>query len=402
MQNKTCILFTLLFLLSSSLFAQAEDYLLGSFINNETQLGLTVTRREDLVYEGKVKFQGVDYPYEGIRLLGTLQAEYAYQGNNIPFSLELNSSKYYFTSEGVTLEMQRTSAKAENNTTPVASKPVSATTPSAPRSTGNAAPATGTLVKDPYGAFTFNAATGWTAGEASGYITLTKAGDQNQFNVCSHNYASREAIKADAFGIDNDDQEIHLKATTESFGDNGIIVTWTGTREGQPFMIEAVSLCSPYGGGVCFIGSGTTSPAFYTAAHSELLRSMAKTVKFTKPVISADAQQWITSLRSKQLVYLQTSNGGTEREDIDLCADGTFAYKFESSYTSGGYADFSYAGNDVQEGTWKIVSRGPSSILILYFGSTRVREFTIVKSSTAGEVLLNSKRYFIQGAKRCN
>ncbi len=105
---------------------------------------------------------------------------------------------------------------------------------------------------------------------------------------------------------------------------------------------------------------------------------------------------WNQRLKGRQLIFLETSGGGTQKATIYLYPDGRFQYEYSSSYSSGGYADFSYADQDKDQGTWKIVERGGTVFLMTVSSKNGQKaEMRIQQGASATQVLINGKRFFI-------
>jgi hypothetical protein len=390
--------------LFDNLFAQndEEDYLLGVFSHAEADFTITVSRRPDQVYQGTIFVDGQQYLYEGIRLLGMLSGEYVYERKTVSFSLARMDGIYYFTTEGQSIELKRVNAD------PTKYAPGSSVTTQfsmsaqAPKQV-TFSPATGPLMKDPYGTYTVHFPDGWMGKEANGALIGSKSGDKVQLTTSVHNYTSVQAIKAAVEPLVQDEtQGIYLTSKVQDFGTNGVVITYEGMYQGSMYQIEVISLISPYGGGVTLAAAGTTDPPVFTQSHANYLKSMAGSVQFTKAPEGAEALKWNTSLKGKLLTYLSTSNGGTERVDIHLCSNGTYLRKYEGSYSSGGYADFSSVSANRDDGTWRIITRGAQAVLLLSNSTGSLQEFPITAGSASNEINLNGKRYFIQGSANCN
>lgn len=120
------------------------------------------------------------------------------------------------------------------------------------------------------------------------------------------------------------------------------------------------------------------------------------------PAVSSSAIEgkenaaWTQKLKGRQLIFLETSGGGTQKATINLYPDGRFQYEYSSSYSSGGYADFSYADQDKDQGTWKIVEKGGMVVLASVSSkSGQKAEMRIQPGASATQVLINGKRFFI-------
>ncbi len=390
----------------AGVFSQETDHLVGTFSSSETGLSVSCAKTAG-GYEGYLALDGKKYPFTGVRLLGMVSGTYSYEGQEVAFTLARLLGIYYVTSDGVSIEVVRTSEKPG---APVAAARPAAAAPSQPSpspagaaspaaSPANVAAATGTLLKDPYGYFSFRAPAGWTGQQEAQGFSLAKPGSAVSFGVSSHGYNSVAEVRAEVYDVQDAASQTNLRASVQPYGSNGLLVRFTGTSQGKQVVIETVSLVSPNGGGVNVTGAGEA--AVYSASETKLLQSIAASVSFTKPPVSAADGQWKQRLTGKELVFLQTENGGSLKISMHLCSNGAFSYSSNDSYTSGGYSDFSYAGQDAGSGTWRIASKGGQSVLMLLFSDGRVNEYPLAARQAQNEVSLNGRRYFVQASSSC-
>lgn len=398
--------FLILFLLMNFgelLFGQTatEDPLVGYFENTESKLGLTV-KKEGKQYSGDFIYQGQSYPYkEGFRFLGVLSASYAYNGNLIPFSLSGSGTAFEVISEGVTIPVTK---KSNEPVAPVATATATVTpkTTTAPATSSAKVPAAaGTRYKDPFGTYSFQVPAGCSVTPTKDGFEINCGLSGIEMTVSSHAYNSTAAVKKDAVDVNDASSAVSLKASTSDYNSNGVLVHYEGKASGSPLVIESLVLVSPHGGGASVAAKG--GMLNYTPAVTATLKSIANSMQFTKPTVSADAQQWITKLKGKQLLYLYTASGYSEKYSYDLCVNNTFVAAGDNSYTSTGYdSNASGASSSGGSGTWKIISQGSASMLVLTFNNGTIKTFEITARSASNEVGLNGKRYFIQASKSCN
>lgn len=384
----------------SLLGQQSEpDLYIGTFQNEESQLLLSVEKLPDLTFKGELIFQGDSYPWSGgFRLLGSMNATYSYNGNDIGFSLGHEGAQFYFSSEGVTLPMAKLSDKpsakpanqsAASTPRPLSGQPLSKTAP----------PASGARYADTYGAYSFQVTPAWKAQPGSGEFIFTNGTDV-QLKVSNHNYNTLAAIEAEAKDASDAASQTALKASTRPFSDNGILVTFTGTASGSPVVIEMLHLISPHGGGVVISAYGP--PAQYSEQMTTTLVSVANSVTFTRPQVSTVAQEWQVKLAGKQLLYFYTASGYSEQKTIHLCTNGTFSTSGDASYTSSDFqSQSSGAVAGGSGGTWKIAARGAIPVLQLYHSRGNVTEYTLSSRAAGNEVGLDGDRWFVKTAEGC-
>lgn len=386
----------------SSFVSAQDDPYVGTFLSRETGLQVQVRKTSD-GYEGSLSAEGRSYPFTGFKFLGMLSGSYDYNGQTVTFSLARMLGAYMVTSDGISIPVERTSSQppAAAAAPRPAQQPAQPSQPAQPIQSAAAPKATGARHQDPYGGYAFNAPAGWQAVQQNGGFTLSKSGLSYQLGVSPHNYRSVAAAQADVQDLRDEASGTYLRARTQPYGSNGLYVRFDGTAEGQQIVIESIALVSPHEGGVTFAAAGLA--AGYPAQAAELLRSMAASAVFMQPQVSAAAQQWKQRLSGKQLLYLNTSNGLSDKTAIDLCSDGTFGYYSNSSYLSSNASNsFSYAGQDQDGGTWRIISRGASAVLVLMFsGQGSISEYELSARQAPNEAGLNGRRYFIQASERC-
>ncbi|MBV6427016.1 MAG: hypothetical protein KIPDCIKN_01529 [Haliscomenobacter sp.] len=376
------------------------DPLVGTFTNKQAGLGLSVSPPQDGLYKGFFDYQGKRYPFTGFKLLGMLSGEYTFEGNAVAFSLAKIGDVFYVTSEGVSIDVERTSASPTPAGAPAeASTSSSSAPPSGKEVSNQAPPASGTRVGDPSSGYSFQLPASWTQTQENGSFIIKKTGLNAQIGLAPHNYSSLEEIRRNAFDVQDAESNTFLRATVAAYGANSLFIRYDGRAQGQAIVIEMISMVSPHGGGVSVVGSG--AQADYSSQITTAMKTIANSVQFQKPQVSALAQQWKQRVSGKQLLFLQTGNGSSDKITIDLCPAGRFEYYSNSSYMSGGFSQFSYAGQDTNSGTWKIITRGSQPVLQLFFDSGSLQEYQLSTRQAGNEIGLNGQRYFIQPASKC-
>lgn len=387
----------------ASVLSQETDHYVGTFSSAETGLSLSCAKTGS-GYEGYLALDGKKYPFTGVKFLGMVSGTYAYEGQEVAFTLARIMGIYYVTSDGVSIEVARTSEKpgaavaAAKPKPPVNSQQPAPVTP-ATAPPASVAAANGASFSDPYGSYTFRAPAGWAAKAEGGGFTLSKTGSAIGLAVTPHAYNSVAEIRNEVFDIQDDESQTYLKASVQTYGSNGLLVRYAGSSQGKKVVIETVSLVSPHGGGVNVTGSGEAGQ--FTATITQTIQSVAAGVTFTKAPVSAAGEQWRQRLMGKELLFLQTEGGGSTKISIHLCRNGSFTFYSNDSYTSGGFSDFSYAGQDNGSGSWRIVSKSGQPVLMLTFKNGSVNEYTLTTRSASNEVGLNGRRYFVQGSNTC-
>jgi hypothetical protein len=246
--------------------------------------------------------------------------------------------------------------------------------------------------------FNFVAPNGWNLqSQENGSFGFLKAGSQqNILAVSSHAYGSVQAIMDDIYDQNDAASNTFLKAKKARYGTNGVLATFEGTTQGIPYVLTVLSLLSPQGGGA--VVTSAIPKAEYTDDLLSLVKSVAATVVFGKPSASPVAEQWRNALIGKQLLYLYTGNGYSEKLSFDFCANGIFVKDGDTSYSSGG--DFSAVTQGGGSGTWRVAA-GAQVTLTLTYRDGNVAQLSLQQAPNGTSVLLNGKKYFVRESSVC-
>jgi hypothetical protein len=371
-----------------------EDHYPGTYTGAEGQVGVAVVKSTDGTYQGYLEVQGQRYNYQGaVKMLGMISGSYNYQGNEVAFSVSRLLGIYYLTSEGISIELTKTANTANlkpNQVSTPASTPVSSSSAST-----QVPAASGSRYNDVHAGYSFVVPSGLTRRDSDGGHAMSSPDQQKNIGIAPHFYRSLAEVKADIKDANDPNSNTYLKASTQAYGTNGLLIRFDGTAQGQAVIIETITLVSPHGGGVSIVAAGPK--ASYGAGNTSLIKSVANSVTFSKPQTSPLADQWKQKVNGKRLEYFYTSNGLSDNWKFDLATDGSFVYSSNNSYVSSGYGDsFSYAGQDSNAGRWSIVSKGNTPYLVLRYNNGNVKEYSMGTGNYNNEVMLNGKRYFIR------
>lgn len=106
---------------------------------------------------------------------------------------------------------------------------------------------------------------------------------------------------------------------------------------------------------------------------------------------------WTQRLNGRQLLYLQTRGGTSTKAFLNLFANGRFHFETSTSHTSGGFGEFSYADESKDDGTWKIIDRGGTTLLVTVSSKNgQTSEMRLQPGQSATQVLLDGRRFFIR------
>lgn len=398
------VVLAVFFLLNQS-FAQ-NNSLLGTFRNDEVGLTILLKGSTNSIM-GEYKLQGQSFPITAqLQSENTVVGTYPYFGNNVPIQLMEVNGSYLLITEGVTIPMIKNEFQnidnqlvndgdvVENNSKISVNLPISNTKISKEKATGK-------IYTAPDNAFQFNLPKDWVAQvlENGSYLIghNTKAGF---IMVMPHEYVSVAQMQQESIqGIQEDGISLMPVSEFQAYGNQGLMVDFGGTIQGQPVKSNAIGLVSPHGGGLTILTAVRSD--LYSADYLTLIQTIANSVSFSKPKVTAAASNWKTRITNKRLLYMNTSNGFSDKITIDLCDSGQFGYNSNSSGMSGGATTLTYAGQNGGQGTWKVTSRGQQNVLVLSFHNGEIYEYQLTKRASMGQVNLDDRRYFIQDESAC-
>ena len=248
---------------------------------------------------------------------------------------------------------------------------------------------------------------GWVGQEnEAGYI-IGSYNDPGIILMTTHQMTGLDQLRAEAQqGVhDNQGTALSLDGTISNFSNNGLQAQYQGTVGFQPAKAFAVGLINPHGNGISII-SMTTSEQF-TQKHKDLAVQIAKSVAFKKVAIVESKSEWGQLLQNARLTYMNsyysgggsyggysTGGGYSDKEVIDLCAQGYFNHSSHSSmaFDSGGGFGSSFDQN-AGAGKWKVIvnSQG-QDVLQLNFYSGEVYEYVL--SLQDKKTYLDDRRFF--------
>ncbi|MEI7581494.1 hypothetical protein [Runella sp.] len=380
-------------------FSQTPDPYVGTFKAEQADIVLNITQRNNR-YEGIFTAEGKQYNCIATRVVAGVSGTYTDNGQAIEFSLGKLLGEYFITTQGVNISMKRTSITPSFSNSAITNPPTNSTQ-SAQTTVPSASKSSGKMYISASG-FSFNGSTGWNLqGQQNDGFVFMRTAQQTILSVTPHAYSSIEAISNDLFDQNDAASNTHLKVRKERYGSNGVLAVFEGTMQGTPVVITTLSLLSPYGGGVSF--STITPRTEYSNEFLQILKSMAASALFNKPQSSPAAEQWRNRLNGKQLLYLYTGSGYSEKKTFDLCSNGTFISGGDTSASSsGGFGgDFSAVTQGGGSGTWRTGSEGGQVVLIFTFRNGSTSRFSLATAPNGTSVLLNGKKYFVQASPSC-
>jgi hypothetical protein len=394
---------SILLLLSFLAPAQSKpDKWMGTYVHRESGVKLNISGKNQGVYTAEFILGNQTFPAQGLALLGVFTGEYQYEGKKFDFSLTNSGDKWILQVDGTTINVVKNplekAAEVSTESPPQNAASGKGPVPSGP-TPPTPKPSSGKRITNSTAGYSFLVPEGWNCKEENGEYKLTKAGEPVEILVSPHYYTSvQQAMAESSKPISDAQSNTYLTPVTKPYGNNGLQLSLNGRAGGQPLYTETISLFSPQkNGGVNF---SAVSQKVSAETYLDVLKFMASGATFSAATQSPQAVSWQQKLTGRKLLYLKTEGGGTTKITIDLYNDGSYFYQSESSYASGGYADFSYADAGKDRGQWKIVNRG-NDVILLGISAEKggTTEYILKAGQNSGEVMLGNRRFFIQGLK---
>lgn len=384
----------------------------GTFVNQPINLIITLSNNNGS-YSGQFGIQGQTYPLTAqLTNQNILVGSYPYFGNSVPIQLMEVANEYILITEGVTLPVIFTAQNKESTSTEITQeyprisneKPANSGAMPVSIAPNTLQKANGRSFSDVYTGYQFNIPKDWVGQsleDGSGGYLIGHNTKPGFILIMPHDYTSLAQIRQLSLqGIQEEDIHLYPTSDIQTYGENGLIAAFGGEMEGQTVKAHSIALLSPFGGGLSMTIAVRSD--LYQNNYLPILQSIANTATFSTPKTSPVASQWNKRIKGKRLLYLNTSNGFSDKITIDLCSNGQFGYGSNSSGMSTGPTTLTYAGQDAGQGTWKVINRGQIASLILNYTDGEVGEYPLSNGQTDGQIQLNGRRYFIQNGERCN
>ncbi len=271
----------------------------------------------------------------------------------------------------------------------------------------------GGKAKLPHSGFSFNKPRGWVSRKVEEKFVFGHNTKPGMVIVVGNTAKSVAQIQQEAH-VGSEVAEgvkFQLKGQPRPFGSNGLAVEFAGDVPGKgPGIAYTVNLVSPHGEGatlLMLVLERERSPELINMVHS-----IAKSVRFFKPVPYPVDRVWKQKLDNRKLTYMNTTSssgydgsytGSSSKEAIGLCAAGHFTYYSSSSYTVNagegvgsnvGSGSTAYGhGKGRGKGQWTVQNKGGKVTLILKFYDGRVNQYHITEDGKR-RTYLNGTRYF--------
>ena len=242
--------------------------------------------------------------------------------------------------------------------------------------------------------YSFAVPKGFT-GQASGEgFALVNAAKTVLIAVKSHGCRDFNAFAADA-----NLQQDGLELAGEPQAIKGGTTFRTTKRTDQGLVVMDTSVVfMPAGGGVTVVA---VSDQANSEAAFKVGIELAQSVRFERPNAVAADDRVRRMLAGKNLVYLYTGNGYSERKDILLCSSGRFFQSTDmGGFDSKDVDGPSFAASGGKTGSWEV--SGGGTRLVLRFAGGGAVTFTLSARQASNEIGMNGQRFFVQAQNKCN
>ena len=255
---------------------------------------------------------------------------------------------------------------------------------------------------------------GWVGQAADAGYVMGSYTQPGILLAMTHQTRDLNQLRSEAAAGVQDQQgtQLALVGAVGDFKGDGITAHYEGTVGWQPAKAYAVSRLNPHGDGVTLIYMTTT--AEFKDEISGLVDQTAATFKFTKvipppapPVAGNSGTNWHSKFTNARLTYMNsyyssggsyggysTGGGYSDKEIIDLCAQGHFKFYSSSSMSMDTGGAFGNAhSRDGGAGTWKIAKNAQGqNVLELSFHNGTVKQYVL--SLQDGKTFLDGYRYY--------
>ena len=261
----------------------------------------------------------------------------------------------------------------------------------------------------PYLGLSFMIPSGWQGQETDSGFLMGSNTEPGVILMIPSNVKSLDILESNAHAGISDENGTHLQliGNLDRIGSNAVGGTFEGFLEWQSAKAYIIGMINAFGDGVTIMCA--TSKEAFSSNHSQLAKQIAKSIKFSEPVIPPVAKQWGEALKGTRLKYMHSSysndgsygdsgytmgSSSSSEETIHLCAEGFFKYSSSNSMsfdTGGGFGSSNGSGNGA--GEWKVVGNASGqAVLQLNFNNGEVYEYVITQEGD--KTFLNGSGYF--------
>jgi hypothetical protein len=322
-------------------------------------------------YTGQMQFQGQTFPVSASSPDGrSLNGTFTSGGNSFSFNATLQGPALAFTTSGTTYDLRRSGGQQADPAMP--SNPLGGEAPAVAQ---RVAQGPGGAINDPYMGVSFDPPQGWKYEKRQAIYVMGHMTVPGMIIVMPHSYNSAQEVMASANEplYQGEDGQLMLTRAPQAVSQNMLVSDFGGVLGGQQAQGRLICMLSPHGGGVLILAGAAAGS--YTQQHASLAEGVARSMRFSRPQESPEAQQWAMKLRGRRLVSLKSggdasygqAHSWTDRKELYLCSDGSFQGFGSFSGAAGGQGTSALMGDSTGNltGRWRVSSPGGAPALEL-------------------------------------
>jgi hypothetical protein len=241
--------------------------------------------------------------------------------------------------------------------------------------------------------YSFTVPRGWMNESSADGFAIVNPAKTIVIAVKAHGYRDPSAFAAD---VNLEREGLELVGKLQDVRGGKIFRTVKRSPQGMA-VIDTAVVFSGNGGGVVVVSisdEANAATGFNTAA------AIANSVEFFQPKVSAAAGQVRNLIAGKNLLYLYTASGYSERKDIYLCSSGTFYQSTNmGGFSPGDVGGPSFGASGGKSGQWSISPNGQKLMLRFQRGGTA--EYQLTARQASNEIGMNGQRWFVRSQTVC-
>jgi hypothetical protein len=354
-------------------------------------------------YQGQIQFQGASFPASAQSPDGrSLKGKFTSGADSFEFTGSLQGATLTFLTGGTTYQLRRQGgapAAAPNPLGGGARKSVSAASqaPAAQPIAG------GQVVNDPSMGVRFSVPPGWKHQKQQATYIMGHDTIPGMVIITPHTFNSAQEVIASASEPLYQGQDGQLAVTSQAvtLATNILAADYGGHMLGKQARGRVVAVLSPHGGGLMIMAG--TEASTYGPQYAQLAEGIASSMQFSKPVMSAEAQNWSQRLRGRKLHYLKSNRDSgvtgshfesTERS-IYLCSDGSFQGSSSSQMAFDTAGGSGHSGGKPQTGSgrWEVATLGGGVSLVLRLTNGETISYRL--ETDGSKTFLEGQRWFV-------
>jgi len=258
----------------------------------------------------------------------------------------------------------------------------------------------------------FQVPEGWVGQEGDGVYFIAHNSIPGMVIIIPHSkpMSTEEMITESSAGLQFSEGTIfNPVGDLSKLNKNSMGGEFEGNYDYNPAKAFIIGMANPKGNGVTIV-SVTSSEAYKSSIYKALAMDVQSSVVFSvveatnstnESVASGTLKDWNYQLGDTKLTYMESYYSGGENgggynmtEEIHLCKAGYFLYHDQNFVAVGGSNVSGYSGGNSQgHGSWQIIDRAGSFVLMLSFNEGSVKEYNL-EWGEESKLYLNGYRYY--------